>query len=784
MKSPRRQAEQSVANRIEKLRKEIREHDHRYHDLAEPTISDAEYDGLLRELIELEEAHPELLSPDSPSQRVGGQPTKKFRKVTHEIPMLSLSNVYSEKEITDFDQRIKTLLGPQSYRYVCELKFDGVAISLKYEGGVFVLGSTRGNGEVGDDITNNLKTIRSIPLTLRTDEEGLIKIEVRGEVFMQRKDFEKMNMRLQQTGEKIFVNPRNATAGTLKLQDPKLVAVRPLRFFAYWISGNRPQARSHYENLNTLRRLGFPVNEFSQVCKNVEETIDYWRHWENRREELPYDIDGIVVKVDAIVQQETLGNVAKSPRWATAFKFSSRKAETVLRGVTVQVGRLGTVTPVAELEPVFLGGTTISRATLHNFDYITKLRLEGTEKHDTLRIGDTVVVEKGGDVIPQVTAIVNRNRGHEPFKKPSKCPECGSKLVQQEKAGGKKTTEDMEEEKELEVAWRCENVAGCPAQKVRRVEFFTQRNALDIEGLGGAVAEKLVESGLAKEPLDLFDLSVAKLGALNLGTKDEPRVFGEKNAAKVIEALKRARGFPLARWLFAIGIKDVGETTAYEISKLHDSLYQVADSPLLKGIVELGVLYESLAKESPYSRENRRKSLEERENRKRIFETLKQEIRTLGEELEKIGAVQPNKKTKEGKKKRSKAIPEFLTFVGTEAAKSVVEFFTSDVGRKLLKRLKELQISPRGERQAQVTKASQTLAGKTFVLTGTLSSMTREKAAEEIRKRGGTITGSVSKNTDYLVVGEEPGSKLDKARALGVATIDEDQLREMLEARR
>jgi DNA ligase (NAD+) len=770
MKSPNRHAGQSVADRIEKLRNEIREHDHRY-DIAEPTISDAEYDALMRELIELESAHPEFLTPDSPSQRVGGQPTKEFPHVPHRIPMLSLSNVYSEVEVRDFDKRVKTLLGTQSCRYACELKFDGAAISLKYEGGVFVLGSTRGNGVRGDDITNNLKTIRSIPLALRTEEKGLMNIEVRGEVFMQRKDFEKMNMGLQQSGERIFVNPRNATAGTLRLQDPRLVAARPLKFFAYWISGNRPQARSHYENLNTLRKLGFPVNEFSRVCKDVEETIDYWQEWENRRDELPYDIDGIVVKVDSIAQQEILGSVTKSPRWATAFKFSSRKAETVLRGITVQVGRLGTITPVAELGPIFLGGTTISRATLHNFDYITKLRLEGTEKHDTLRVGDTVVVEKGGDVIPQVTAIINRNRGDEPFKIPSRCPECGSKLIKDKIAGGKD-----------EVALRCANVAGCPAQRIRRIEFFTQRNALDIEGLGGAVAEKLVESGLVKEPLDLFDLSNAKLGALNLGTKDEPRVFGEKNAFRVVEALRRSRDFPLARWLFAMGIKDVGETTAYEISKLHDNLYQVADSPLLKGIAELGILYDELDAVSPYSRKNKPKSREEWKSQKRKYENLKQEIRTVGDELKKKGVTKLNSKS-EALPEGSKATPEFLTIVGTEAAKSIVEFFASDVGKKILNRLKELQISPKGEQKAQVTKASQVLADKTFVLTGTLSSMTREEASEEIRRRGGTVTGSVSRNTDYLVVGKEPGSKLDKARALGVAIINEGQLSEMLEVK-
>jgi DNA ligase (NAD+) len=771
MKSPNRHAGQSVADRIEKLRNEIREHDYRYYVLAEPTISDAEYDGLMHQLIELETAYPDLLTPDSPSQRVSGQPTKEFPTVTHRTPMLSLSNVYGEDELVDFDRRVRRLLGTQLYRYVCELKFDGVAVSLTYENGILTRGATRGDGIQGDDVTNNLKTVRSIPLRLRPKEKSLRNIEVRGEVFMRKKDFERMNRERERAGEKLFVNPRNAAAGTLKLQDPKLVAQRPLNFFAYWLDSETIELKSHHENLDTLRDIGFPVNEHSRLCKDVAEAVKCWKQWEDRREDLPYDIDGVVVKVDSIRQQQTLGNIAKSPRWATAFKFSSRKAETVLRGVTVQIGRLGTVTPVAELEPVFLGGTTISRATLHNFDYITKLRLEGTEKHDTLRVGDTVVVEKGGDVIPQVTAIINRNRGDEPFKIPSRCPECGSKLIKDKIAGGKD-----------EVALRCENVAGCPAQRIRRIEFFTQRIALDIEGLGGAVAEKLVESGLVKKPLDLFDLSIAKLGALNLGTKDEPRVFGEKNAFRVVEALRRSRDFPLARWLFAMGIKDVGETTAYEISKLHDNLYQVADSPLLKGIAELGILYDELDAVSPYSRKNKPKSREEWKSRKRKYENLKQEIRTVGDELKKKGVTKLNSKS-EALPEGSKATPEFLTIVGTEAAKSIVEFFASDVGKKILNRLKELQISPKGEQKAQVTKASQVLADKTFVLTGTLSSMTREEASEEIRRRGGTVTGSVSRNTDYLVVGKEPGSKLDKARALGVAIINEGQLSEMLEVK-
>lgn len=761
---------QSVSKRIARLRNQLHEHDYRYYVTAQPTISDEQYDTLMTELQSLEARYPELVTPDSPTQRVSGQPTKEFLTVTHAVPMLSLANAYSEEEIRDFDRRVQSLLGKDPYRYVCELKFDGVSLSLRYTDGVLTLGATRGDGGQGDDITNNIKTIRSIPLRLKTSDTSLLHVEVRGEVFMKKEDFKIMNEERELADEKIFVNPRNATAGTLKMQDAKSVAVRPLNFYAYYLRSERVDLKSHFENLALLEKLGFPVNENRRLCKSVEDVIEYWKEWAKRRDKLSYDIDGIVVKVDSLRQQDTLGAIAKSPRWALAVKFATRKSTTTLRGITVQVGRLGTITPVAELEPVFLGGTTVSRATLHNFDYINRLELEGSPKTDSLRIGDTVVVEKGGDVIPQVTAIVNRNRGRQPFKVPSECPECGSALKKQDIAGGKKK----------EIAWRCENVARCPAQRVRRIEFFAQRTALDIESLGGVVAEKLVESGLAKEPLDLFDLSVAKLGTLNLGTKDEPRVFGEKNAAKVVEALKRAKTFSLARWLYALGIPNVGEATAYEISKFHDDLEHVANSPLLKGIAKLGDLYDELAKVSPYTRKNKPKDSKEWENRKRKFENLKQEIRTLGEELERKGVAELNKKSAALAKKGSKTIPEFVTFVGTEVANSVLEFFKSNAGKNVLKHLKELRIFPKGELKTGVAKVLQIFSGKTFVLTGTLPSMTREKAAEEIRARGGNVGNSVSKNTSFLVVGEEAGSKLNAAKRLGVPTLSEVEFLKML----
>ncbi|MBI3005126.1 MAG: NAD-dependent DNA ligase LigA, partial [Ignavibacteriales bacterium] len=360
----------SVRDSIEALRTKIQEHDYRYYALAQPVIRDEEYDRLMRELVELEEEHPELRTPDSPTQRVGGQPTKEFPSVSHAVPMLSLSNTYDEDEVRDFDRRVQSLLKNEPYRYVCELKVDGVAVSLLYEHGLFARGATRGDGTQGDEITNNLKTIRSIPLRLRAQNAGLRDVEVRGEVYMNREDFRRMNEEREFAGEKTFVNPRNSAAGTLKLQDPKIVAQRPLNFVAFNLRSEDIALHSHYDNLARLRSLGFPVSQHARACENLDEVISYWKEWERRREELPYDIDGIVVKVDSLQQQLQLGTIAKSPRWAIAFKLAARKAQTVLKGIRLQGGRIGTITPVADLQPVFLAGTTVSRATLHNEDYI------------------------------------------------------------------------------------------------------------------------------------------------------------------------------------------------------------------------------------------------------------------------------------------------------------------------------------------------------------------------------------------------------------------------------
>ncbi|MGA9365011.1 MAG: NAD-dependent DNA ligase LigA [Bacteroidota bacterium] len=674
MKSLPRQTEKSIANRIEKLRKEIHEHDYRYHVLAEPSISDAEYDTLMRELIELESVHPEFLTPDSPSQRVGGQPTKEFPTVAHQIPMLSLSNVYSEEEILDFDKRVRTLLGTQPYQYVCELKFDGLAISLKYEDGILIQGATRGDGVQGDNVTNNLKTIRSIPLRLRTKEKSLMSLEVRGEVFMKKKDFERMNQERERSEEKLFANPRNAAAGTLKLQDPKLVAARPLNFFAYWLDCETIEPKSHYENLNALRGLGFPVNDHSRLCNDAEGVIKYWKEWESKREDLPYDIDGIVAKVDSIRQQGILGNIAKSPRWATAFKFSARRAETKLKDIILQVGRTGAVTPVAELEPVFLSGTTVSRATLHNIDYIKDL---------DIRIGDTVILEKGGDVIPKVSGVLHamRPKNATAYTISVKCRVCGSRLFRPEG----------------EVNYYCENYE-CPAQIKGRIEHFAHRGSMDIEGLGEMVIDQLVEKGFIKNCADLYSLDTRKDELLRLER------WGEKSVQKLLEAIEKSKEQPFHRVLHALGIRHVGAGVAQLIAEHYHSIDELKDVSF--------------------------------ENLQSVYE------------------------------------------IGPKIAESIVRFLSDRRNIDIIDRLRKAGV--RLEAASKEIGRRGPLTGKTFVLTGTLPSLTREAAKALIEEQGGKVNSAVTARTDYVIAGEEPGSKHDKARTLKIKILDEKEFKKLL----
>ena len=556
---PAKPSSASVVRRIETLRKQLREHDYEYYVLAEPSIADVEYDSLMRELIELENEHPDLRSPDSPSQRVGGAPTKEFALVTHAVPMLSLSNTYNEAEVRDFDRRVSSLLRGERYEYVNELKFDGVAISVVYVNGVLVRGATRGDGVQGDVITQNLKTIRSIPLRLRT-RNGFEDIEVRGEVFMTRGDFKAMNEERELAGEKLFVNPRNATAGTLKMQDPKIVAQRPLKFFAYSLRVERGGPSTHFESLNQMRELGFPVSEHGRLCKTVDEVVRYWREWEEKRETLPFDIDGIVVKVNSLRQQEKLGAIAKSPRWAIAFKFAARKAETIIKGITLQVGRVGTITPVAELQPVFLGGTTVSRATLHNEDYIQEL---------DIRPGDTVIVEKGGDVIPKVSGVVKEKRPPElsKFRMPTSCPECGSKIYRPVE----------------EAHYYCENTE-CPAQVKGRILHFAHRGAMDIEGLGEAVVDQLVGLDLIRNYADLYELRSRKTRLLELER------WGEKSVNNLLDAIEESKKSPFSRLVYALGIRHVGAGVAQLLTANIRSMAQLkaATTEDLVGIQGIG----------------------------------------------------------------------------------------------------------------------------------------------------------------------------------------------------
>ena len=659
----------SIAKRIEVLRSQLREHDHRYYVLAQPTISDTEYDRLMRELLDLEAAHPELSTPDSPSQRVGGEPTKEFPTVTHDVPMLSLSNTYSEEEVRDFDRRVRSLLGKDPFRYVCELKFDGVAVSLRYQDGIFVRGATRGDGMQGDDITQNLKTIRSIPLRLMGKKKGMTSFEVRGEVYMKRDDFRRMNEERELAGEKTFINPRNSAAGTLKLQDPKIVAGRPLNFVAYFLRTETVSLSNHLENMKILQELGFPTSDNTRLSKDVEGVIAFWKEWENRRDSLPFDIDGVVIKVDSLSQQERLGTIAKSPRWAIAFKFAARQATTTLHDITLQVGRVGTITPVAELEPVFVGGSTVSRATLHNEDYIKEL---------DIRQGDTVVVEKGGDVIPKVSSVVKekRRRGTKPFSMPANCPECGSRISRPEG----------------EASYYCEN-SECPAQIRARIEHFAYRGAMDIEGLGEAIVDQLVNLGFIRNYADLYELHKKRSELVNLER------WGEKSVDNLLLAIEGSKQRPFSRLLFALGIRHVGTSVAQLIVNHFQS-------------------FDSLTAAS--------------------FEEL-----------------------------------QGIQGVGPRIAESLRRFVDDTHNARIIDRLKKagLQFEEKRRRSAKQS----ALSGKTVVLTGTLSSFTREKAKQMIEDSGGHVASSVSSKTDYVVAGVDPGSKLDKAKKLGVRIVEEDE---------
>jgi DNA ligase (NAD+) len=666
-------SDRDIRNEIEKLRQTIRHHDHLYYVLDKPQISDRDYDALYRKLKDLEDAHPGLITPDSPTQRVGGQPVKEFPTVKHIVPMLSMDNTYSADEIREFDKRVKKNLNGRSVEYVVELKFDGVSMSLLYENGSWVRGATRGDGVEGDDVSNNLKTIRAIPMAFRDNVKKVPKLaEVRGEVYMTKKGFEEINREKGKKGEELFANPRNAAAGSLKLLDPRIVATRHLNIYAYGLGHcEGMDLKTHEEVLEYLKEAGFRVNPHYKVCKSAEEVIDYCDSWGSKRSKEECDIDGMVLKVNDLSQREMLGVTAKSPRWAIAYKFPAEKALTEVKDIIVQVGRTGAITPVAILAPVHLSGTTVSRATLHNFDEIERL---------DVKIGDHVYVEKSGEIIPKVLCVDKGKRtGRErPFAIPVKCPACSSKLVR---------------EKE-EVALRCEN-AGCPAQIKEMVLHFASRDAMNIENMGEAIAGQLVDKKLVRDYGDIYYLKFDDVNGLDR--------MADKSARNLIDAIGKSKANDLHRLIFALGIRHVGEHAAWVLAGHFGSIDALS--------------------------------------------------RAAAEELTAVHEI------------------------GPVMAESIYQFFRSDENRKILKKLEKAGLNMSQAVQAKKTGA---LAGKSIVVTGSLRAFTRSGIEDLIRKLGGNPSSSVSKNTDMLVAGEEPGSKLDKARALGVRIITEEEFKKIV----
>ncbi|MFZ4590532.1 MAG: NAD-dependent DNA ligase LigA [Ignavibacteria bacterium] len=663
-----------ITKRIDSLREKINDADYKYYVLAQPDIEDNVYDGLIKELEELEKEYPLLITPDSPTQRVSGEPTKKFEVILHDVPMLSLANSYNFEDLIEFDNRIKSIINETEIEYVCELKIDGLAVSLKYENGFFRKGATRGDGTKGDDVTNNLKTIRSIPLKIH---KGSLKdFEVRGEVYINKEDFLRINEEQETRGEKLFVNPRNTAAGTLKLKNSRVVASRPLNVFVYYLLSKDYKLNSHQENLETLKEMKFPVNNHFKKVKGIEEVKKFCDEIDEVRDSLPYEIDGVVVKVNSIAQQEILGNVAKSPRWAIAYKFKAKEKVTKINSITLQVGRTGTITPVAELEPVFLAGSTISRATLHNFEEI---------KRKDIREKDYVKIEKGGDVIPKVTEVVldKREKSSVEYPEPDKCPVCSTKL----------------EKPEEEVYIYCPNYF-CPAQIQGRIEHFVHRDAMEIEGLGSSIVAILLEQGLIKDFADIYTLKDKRKEFLAIDR------FGEKSVDNILNAIEKSKEKPFEKVLFAIGIKQIGERTAKLIAKHFGSLENLSKAPE----EEIDDIYE----------------------------------------------------------------------IGPSIARSVVMFFNDDKSKELVSKLKTAGLKFELDSDEK-TKLNEKFVGKIFVLTGTLTKFTRNEASDLIEKLGGRTTSSVSKKTDFLLAGEEAGSKLDKAKKLGVTVLSEDDFEKMLD---
>jgi DNA ligase (NAD+) len=742
------------AQRARWLRKEIERHNALYYDKASPEISDQEFDALFRELRELEESHPELASEDSPTHRVGGRPSQGFAQVRHAIPMLSLENLFAKEGLDGlrrFVGSVSRALPGESLEWLVEPKIDGVAINLRYDESVLVTGATRGDGEVGDDITRNLKTVRAIPLRLK--EAVPSALEVRGEVFMTSSGFSRLCDEMRKAGQEPFANPRNAAAGSLKLLDSRVVARRPLEFIAFsfgQVSEEENPPRTQQEILDRLRRLGLPTHEWTKICRSAEEILAAINELDAIRDGFGFETDGAVIKLNTIALRKRVGDSSRAPKWARAWKYAAEQATTRLRAVTVQVGRTGVLTPVAELVPVSLRGTTIARATLHNEDEI---------RRKDIRIGDSVVIEKAGEVIPAVVSVVLEDRP--PNTKPfdffvhigGRCPACGMSVRRDPQFA----------------VWVCENPQ-CPAQKTRRLEYLGKRGALELDALGGIVADKLIERGLVDEPLDIFELKLDELSSLNLGTASEPRMFGEKNARKLLEAIVRSRRLPLARWLHALAIPEIGEETAHDLARFHKSLEDVADSKLLRDIVALDRLRREIAETNPRARKNRGKDDLERRKLSERYQNLVAEVEEVGKRLIASGFA-------EKAKKKDARDSDAVAKIGPVVARAALSWFSSDGGKQVLERLRALGIRPRGGAPSD---AQDAFAGKTFVLTGSLEGMARSEAQEMIRSRGGNVSGSVSRKTDFVVAGPGAGSKLADAKDLGVTVLSEEEFLALL----
>jgi DNA ligase (NAD+) len=669
-------ATKNLEKKVESLRDKIRHHEYRYYVLDDPEITDAEFDQLMNELKKLEAEHPELITPDSPTQRVGGKPREGFAKAQHSSPMLSLDNTYSEDELRNWERRVHELSGRKDIDYVCELKLDGMSLALHYEDGKLVRGITRGDGTIGEDVTLNVRTVRSIPLSIpkeKLKQAGIAPdFEVRGEMLMPIAAFKKMNEEREKRGLSLFANPRNATAGTVRQLEPSVTAERRLDYFAYaLLNDGRTHFDRHWKTLNALDAAGFKVNASRKLVKDFDEIWAFIEQEETKRETLPYEIDGIVIKVDRTALQEELGYTGKAPRWAIAYKYAARSGITKIEDIIVQVGRTGKLTPVAQLKPVPIGGTTVSRATLHNMDEIERLGV---------KIGDWVEVERGGDVIPKVTRVVedkDHPRGHKSFHMPEKCPECGTKVVRSEG----------------EVDYRCVN-ANCPAKLRETILHFASRGVMNIDGMGDALVNQLTDRGLVKNVADIYKLTKADLLKLER--------MGDKSAQNVLDEIEASKKLPLERVIYGLGIRFVGERTAQFLAEHFGSM----DALMNAGEEKL------------------------------------QEVNEVGPRI----------------------------------AASIVEFFHEPKNRALIKQLQDLGLRLTGTKKERGTK----LAGKTFVLTGTLAHYSRDEAKKLIEDAGGKVTGSVSKKTDYVVAGADAGSKLDKAKELGVAVIKEQEMEKLL----